>query len=102
LLQGSFYLPTRERVNSVLEEAQKVQVQKGLWVSLLTAMKAHHPRCHYVVKKKKVPLHELQQQGLIVFCWMYLGFEAAATEFGREEEQQCGWRVIFPVASQNY
>jgi hypothetical protein len=33
-------------------------------------MKAHHPRCHYVEKKKKVPLHELQQQGLIVFCWM--------------------------------
>jgi hypothetical protein len=69
LLQGSFYLPIRERVNSVLEEAQKVQVQKGLWVSLLTAMKAHHPRRHYVQKKKKV-LHELQQQGLIVFCWM--------------------------------
>jgi len=70
LLQGSFYVPTRERVNSVLEEAQKVQGQKGLWVSLLTAMKAHHPRCHYVEKKKKVLLHELQQQGLIVFCWM--------------------------------
>jgi hypothetical protein len=31
-------------------------------------MKAHHPRCHYVQKKKKVPLYELQQQGLIVFC----------------------------------